>query len=199
LHLAAVHPQLAGIAAQSRHRVEPSGGARLVHRKHVHEIEMPRVVTAEIAVEPEFTVVVAPIPVFGGGDAVDQGAIIQHGQVKAAAVPRHELRRVLVDQIEKAANELGLGVIRRADRSDPEAGGIAQRARDRDHALILEREKIGSRLRPSFLHDPVEHGAIGQFGAHAERAPQTRDVGHRLDVERQNGRHDPPGNTPVER
>ena len=56
-------PSLPGKAAQPRHRVEPRAGARLVHREHVHQVEVPRVVAAEVVVELELAVVVAPVPV----------------------------------------------------------------------------------------------------------------------------------------
>ena len=64
--LAAVHAQLARKTAQPRHRVESGAGARLVHRQHVHQIEMPCVIAAEVAVPLEFAVLVAPVPEFLG-------------------------------------------------------------------------------------------------------------------------------------
>ena len=95
--LAAVHAELAGKAAQARDRVERRIGAVLEHREHVHEIDVPRVEAREVVVELEVPVLVAPIPVARGGHAVDERAMLQHGQVEAAAVPRYELRRQLLD------------------------------------------------------------------------------------------------------
>jgi hypothetical protein len=94
---------------------------------------------------------------------------------------------------------LGLGVLRRADRRDLEAGSIAQRARDRDHALILEREKIGSRLRPPLLHDPVEHAASDSSALMPKARRRPAASGTVSMSNGQDGRHDPPGNTPVDR
>ena len=65
------------------------------------------------------------------------------GQVEAAAVPRDELGGVLVDQVEEAPDELGLGVLRRTDGRDLESAAIAQRAGDRHDLLELQRHAIG--------------------------------------------------------
>ena len=50
--------------------------ARLVHREHVHQVEVARVVAAEVVVELEVAVLVALVPVRRAGDAVDQRAVI---------------------------------------------------------------------------------------------------------------------------
>ncbi len=49
-------PQSRAIASR------PARRPRLVHRQHVHQVEMPRVIAPEITVELELAVVVAPIP-----------------------------------------------------------------------------------------------------------------------------------------
>jgi hypothetical protein len=77
---------------------------------------------------------------------VDQRAIAEHRQVEAAAVPGHELRRVLVDEIEEAPDELGLGVVRSADGCNLEAAVVAQRTGDRHHLSGTEAAEIGATL-----------------------------------------------------
>src|SRR5205807_2745802 len=99
--LAAVHTDLARESAQPRHRIESRACARLIHRQHVHEVEVTRMVSAEIAVESELAIVVAPIPKLRRDHAVDERAVVQHRQVEATSVPRYELRRVTIDAVEK--------------------------------------------------------------------------------------------------
>ena len=121
---------------------------------------MPRVVAAEVAVELELAVLVAPVPVPRGGHAMDQRAVVQHRQVEAAAVPGDELRRVLVDQVEEAADQLGFGIVGRSDRRDLEARAVAQRAGDGDDLLVVEREEIAAGLGAPPLREPVENRGV---------------------------------------
>ena len=80
---------------------------------------------------------------------------LQHRQVEAAAVPRHELRRVAVDAVEEAADELGFGVAGFAQRPDAESVALAQRAGDRDDALQMQRQKIAAGRRAPLLQSPT--------------------------------------------
>ena len=128
-------------------------------------------------------VVVAPLPVLGRRHAVDQRAVIEHRQVEAAAVPRHELRNVAIDEVEEPADEFGFRILQIADGSDLEPGPVAQRAGNGDDLLQMGGHEIAARLGAALLRVPVEHGGIGQIGGNVARAPQARNVRHRFQVE----------------
>jgi len=63
--------------------------------------------------------------------------------------------------------------------------------------VVGKLQEIGSALRAPFLRHSFDDRGIRHLVAHRVRAPQSRRVGHRFDVERQDGRH--AGNTPVDR
>src|SRR5262245_44406070 len=121
--LRAVHAELPREPGEPRELVERRAGAWLVEGEEVHQIEVPRVVAADVVVVAEVAAVgevaVAEVPIAGRGHAVDEPAIMQHRQVEPAAVPRDELRRVLLDAIVEALDELALGVGGRAERPHP--------------------------------------------------------------------------------
>ena len=68
--------------------------------------------------------------------------MIEHRQVEAAAVPRHELRRQLLDAVEEPADQFRLRVVDLADRPDLEIILVAQRAGDRDDLLQVVRREV---------------------------------------------------------
>jgi hypothetical protein len=115
--------------------------------------------------------------------------MIQHRQVEPAAVPRHELRRILLDAVEEATDELGLGVGRVADRPDADSSRIAQRAGDRDDLLQIMRREVVTRRCSPLLREPGEHGGVVDARTDVVDAAYSRDVGHRLDVEDEQRRH----------
>src|SRR5690606_32766363 len=92
-HFRAAHAELAGKAAKLRRELERRASRGLIARQHVHQVEVPPVETVHVVVEPKARLVVAGPPVARRIDAVPHAAIVQHRQVEAAAVPRHELRR----------------------------------------------------------------------------------------------------------
>ncbi len=157
----------------------------------------------EVAVVAEFPVVIAPVPESRSRHAVDERAVAQHRQIESTAVPRDELRSVLVDQIEEAANELRLRIVRRSDRGDLEPRAIAQRAGNRDDALMVERHEIAARLRSALLCVPIEHGVVGKRRRHVVGAAQPREIRDSFDVEDEDRRHRRhrrhAGKTPVDR
>ena len=67
---------------------------------------------------------------------------MQHRQVEAAAVPRHELRRVFLDAVEEALDDLpSVSPFPPSDHT-LNASRFAQRAGDRDDALQMQRQEI---------------------------------------------------------
>ena len=112
---------------------------------------------------------------------------MQHRQVEAAAVPRDELRRVFLDAVEEAADQLGLGIGRLADRPDANARRVAQRAGDRDDLLQVQRREVAAGRRAPPLREPVEHARVVDARGDVVDAADARDVGHRLDVEDEHG------------
>ena len=87
---------------------------------------MTAVVAADVVVPLEIAVLLAHVPVAVSGDAMDQSAVMQNRKVEPAAVPRNELRRVLVDAVEEALNEIAFRFTARAQRPHPEAVAVAQ-------------------------------------------------------------------------
>src|SRR5439155_24933742 len=132
--LRSVHPQLSGKSEQARNLVERRLAAILVKREDVHQVDVPHVKAVEIIVVPEVLVLVTLFPVARRAHAVNEAAVVQHRKVKAAAVPRYELRGVLLYAVEKAPDEHGLAFFGAAQRPAAERILVAQRAGDRHHA-----------------------------------------------------------------
>src|SRR5579885_1095363 len=105
-HPAAVHAQLAGKTQQARDLVERGGAARLIAGQHVHQIGVAPVKAAQISVVTEGGIVVARLPVARRGDAVQQRAVVQHRQVETATVPGHQRRRIALNALEEAPDDV---------------------------------------------------------------------------------------------
>ena len=203
--LRAVHAELPREPGEPRELVERRARPRLVEREEIHQVDVPRVVAADVVVVPEVAAVgvvaVAQVPVARRGHAVDEAAVVEHRQVEPAAVPGDELRRVLLDAVVEALDELPLAVGGRAERPHPQRLALAQHAGDRDDALEVERQEVLPGRRAAALEDDLRHVRIGDRGVEPEDGAAARDVGHRLDVEDDRGRHPRAyaGKTPVER
>src|SRR5206468_7096244 len=100
-HLGAVHAELPRQPAELRDLIERRERAVLVSGEDVHEVRVARVETAQVVVPLEVLVVLAGIPVTAAGHAVEERPVMQHGKVETAAVPGHELWRVLLDAVEE--------------------------------------------------------------------------------------------------
>ena len=107
----------------------------------------------------------------------------------AAAVPRNELRRIAIDAVEKTTDQLGLAVSGLTERPDAESAAFAQAAGDGDDALQVQGQKIAASRRPPLLRGPGPDLGVRQGGGKAIEPTQSRDVGHRLDVEDEGRRH----------
>src|SRR5256885_11724424 len=116
--------------------------------------------------------------------------------VEAAAVPRYELRGVLLYAVEKAPDEHGLAFFGAAQGPAAERFLVAQRAGDRDHAVLMQREKVVARSCAPLAEREFGDVAVGDLRLDAVQQAQAGDVRHRLDIERENRRHSPAGRAP---
>ena len=86
-------------------------------------------------------------------------AILKHGQVEAAAVPRNELWAVLFYPLEESLHDLALRKIR-TEAEYPKSLGASQERGDHDHAVLRERQEIRiARLDLLEVHD-LGHGLV---------------------------------------
>src|SRR3954466_6396889 len=99
-------------------------------------------IAADVIVPSEVSIFLAEIPEPGSMHAMDQCAVIQHGQVKTAAIPGDQLRRVFFDSVEKALHQLRLGLTRLTQRPDTETIVITQRTGNGDHAMQMKGQEI---------------------------------------------------------
>ena len=89
----------------------------------------------QIVIELEVLVRLAYLPIALGIDAVLQSSEVQHGQVEARAVPRHEIRAVALEAVEEALHELAFPRLLVAEAEHVQAVAALQQRRYRDHAL----------------------------------------------------------------
>ena len=114
---------------------------------------------------------------------------MQHGQVEAGAVPAHERRRQPLDAVEEPPHEFVLGRARVAQAPDLEAVARPHRDRDRDDALLLERQELGACLLALARLHHVADLLVGQ-AVQAVQAAAELDVRYGLDVEREDVLHE---------
>ena len=101
-HLAAVHAELAGVAGKPGQNVQRRIRTRLVQRKYVHQVNVTRVITADVIVVAKLGIVHAELPVARRRNTRQQAAIVQHWKVETAAIPTDDLRRVPIDHSKEA-------------------------------------------------------------------------------------------------
>src|SRR6202043_2734571 len=80
-YFGAVHAELAWKSQQGGNVLQARAAAALKARQNVHEVHVPPVKTAQVIAEPEAVIGIAHLPVACCSDAVEQAAIVQHGQV----------------------------------------------------------------------------------------------------------------------
>ena len=205
-HLRAVHAELPRKPGEPRELVERRARARLVEGEEIHQVDVPGVVAANVVVVPEVAAVrvvaVAQVPVARRAGAVNQAAVVEHWQVEPATVPGHELRRVLLDPVVEALDELAFAVGGRPERPYPQRVALAQDAGDGDDALQVQRQEVLPGRGAAPLEDDLRRVGVGHRGVEPEEGAAARDVGYRLDVEDERRRHSSvlqAGKTPVER
>src|SRR5712672_9834 len=62
--------------------------------------------SAQVIAESEAVIGIARLPVARGGYAVQEAAIVQHGQIEPGAVPRDQVRRELVQAVEESLERI---------------------------------------------------------------------------------------------
>jgi hypothetical protein len=145
-----------------------------------------RVKTAEVVVELELAVIFALIPVTGRGNAVLEGTVMQHGQIKATAVPGHQCWQVAVNAGEETGDDVFLVGVFVAQRPYPEAIACAQSHGNAHHTLQMMAQEIGT---AGFLTTQGKQG-IGRVviaqSLQTMNAAGAFYVGHGLDVKNEN-------------
>lgn len=141
---------------------------------------MAAVITANVIVPFEVAVVFARVPVARRLRVVDQAAIVQHRQIEAAAVPRHELGRVFLDALVEALDQLALALA--ADRPHLETVAVPQCAGDNDDPVQVQRQEVRPAGLPAQLERHVRDAFVGNCRVEPVEAAQPLDIGNRLDI-----------------
>src|SRR5262249_43006908 len=122
-------------------------------------------------------------------DAVNQAPVLQDGKIEAAPVPGDELRGVLLDAVEESPDQRRLALTCVSERPAAERILVAQGARDRDHALQMQRNEVAACPRAALAERELRDVAIGDPLVDPVQQAQARYVRHRLDVECEEWRH----------
>ncbi len=182
--LRTVEAQLAGKTQQHRGVGQGGPGAILITRQHVHDVDVPPVKAAEVVVVAEGRVFFAGFPVARRGDLVPQGTIVQHRKIESAAIPAHQVGRVLFDAVEEAQHQLAFAGVLVAETPDPESLARAECTGNRHDALLLMRQEIAARLLPCARLHGLAHFLVGQPFESVQPPPEFH-VRHGFDVEYQ--------------
>ena len=128
---------------------------------------------------------------------MQHAAIVQHRQVEATTVPRHDLRREFLDAVEEALDDGAFVQIRLGQGPDLEAFAGAQHAGNGDHPLQVQLQEIVAGPGPALLEGQLGDLVVRQFARQVVDPAQTGYVRNSLDIEDENRFH--AGNTPVDR
>jgi hypothetical protein len=123
---------------------------------------------------------------------MQHAAVVQHRQVEAAAVPRHDLRREFLDAVEEALDDRAFIEFRRRQRPDAKTVKRAQHAGNGDDTLQVQRQEIAAVLGPALLEGQLGDFGVRQFARQLVDPAQAGDIGNGLDVEYENRFHAAP-------
>src|SRR5262249_43603611 len=129
-------------------------------------------------------IAIAHLPETRRVGAGEQGAVGQHRQIEAGAVPGHEVRRVALDTVEEALYQLAFGAAELAEAPHPEGLAAAQRAGDRHDPLLLRRQEVAARALPAQRKHRFGDLPIREPLQPVQAAAEI-DIRHGLDVEHQ--------------
>ena len=147
-------------------------------------------VTPQVIVELEVTVVLSLIPILRPNHTVDHRPLMKHGRVKTTSIPTHQLRGVAVDRGEELPNALGLICIGSrlaiAQTFHLEAFVIAKGTANDPDALQVVRKKIG--LAIGLTRCPqLRHGLAIIGMRRISQTTNARRIGDRLEIKNKNG------------
>src|SRR5690606_15397289 len=134
-------------------------------------------------------VALALVPVARRIHIVNQAAVVQHRQVEAAAVPGDDLRRVFLDAVEEALDDLAFRQLRLRQRPDAEAFVAAHGAGNRGDALQMMRQEIAAVLRAPLLEDVLGDLAVRQLVRQVVQRAYALDVGNGFNIENKDWGH----------
>ena len=120
---------------------------------------------------------------------MNQPAVVEHRQIEATAVPRHDLRRVFFNTIKEPLDQRRLAISRIADRPHAHAVTLAQHTGDGDHAVQVQLQKITAGGLAPALEGHRRDIGIDNLGTEFVERAQAGDIRHGLDIEYQYGRH----------
>ena len=154
---------------------------------------MPLLVARQIMVEFKIFAVgkiaLAHVPVTCSLHAVYQRAVMQYGQIEAAAVPAHQLRRVFADKAEKFAHHFRFAAVGLAQRSDMHFVVPAQAAGNRHHLLQMVRHKIAAGFGAPLLCGKFHHFVVAHAVGQRMKQADGPHVGNGFNVKNENRRH----------
>ena len=86
---------------------------------------------------------------------------MQHGQIKATAVPAHQLGRIFGDEVEKFGDDFVFAAIGFAQRADVDFVAPAQTAGNGNNALQMVRHKFAARFGAALLEGKFGNFVVG--------------------------------------
>ena len=144
---------------------------------------MAPVVAVLVVVEFVVFVVVADFKVALRVDAVEEGAVVQDGQVETAAVPADQRRRVFVDALEEALHDFVFAARLVAQRPDFQPLRGFHRDRDGDDFVqVVAHEGAAGLAKALAAHHAVDGGVVQVLRRVVEQAV-SGNVGDGFDVE----------------
>src|SRR5690554_4845677 len=81
--------------------IQGSKGFVLVGGQYIHQIQMTIMKTIQIIVPAKSLLTIPCFPVGWGGYTMQEGAIMQNGQIKTTAIPAYQYRGVFIEPCKK--------------------------------------------------------------------------------------------------
>ena len=150
----------------------------------IHQIHVPPMKAAQVVAVAEARIAVAGLPIARCGDAVQEAAVMQHRQVEARTVPRHQFGGVAVQAVEKAFDQILFRGALLAQAPYLERIARAHDHGNRDDPMLFVRQEFTSGFLAALGEHDLRHLFIGQL-LEPVQAPAELGVGHGLDVEHQ--------------
>ncbi len=139
----------------------------------------------QVVVVAECRVRLAGFPVALGTDTGAQRAVLQHRQIKPAAVPGHQVGGEAFQSVIEAADQLAFRGVRFTETPDLEPFAAAQCARNRHDAVLRMAQKIAALGLAAQREHRLRDLRIGQPFQPMQAAAEV-GVGNGLDVEDEN-------------